>query len=257
MTPNASDAWILPNWPAPTTVHAMCTTRKGGVSQGPFAGLNLGAHVGDNLESVQQNRNWLGAQINASIQWLHQTHSTQIEQLESVSTEPLDADAAWTKQPYLACTVMTADCLPILICNQEGTQVAAIHAGWRGLLNGIIEASVAALMKGAHPLSHHEWLVWLGPAIGPNHFEVGQDVYDAFTQRDNGSTSAFRISSTKGKFLANLYELAKQRFQRIGIQHLYGGEYCTYSDPTHWYSYRRDHSTGRMASLIWLSPQNL
>lgn len=249
--------FIQPNWPAPTHVKALSTTRVGGVSQGIYAGLNLGTHVQDDAELVWQNRQQLvtAAKLPQTPFWLNQTHSTEVIDLIGQQFNPLaipDADASISKLAEQVCIVMTADCLPVLICDKAGTQVAAIHAGWRGLLDGIIEKTVDLFTAEACEL-----LIWLGPAISQAAFQVGSEVRTQFMQYDNAAEQAF-VADTNGKYLADLYLLAKQRLQHkdITLTQVYGGEYCTFQDSQQFYSYRRDGQTGRQASLIYLASQN-
>lgn len=246
--------WIEPDWPAPTRVRALSTTRDGGVSQGVFAGLNLGAHVGDEVARVEGNRARLqqAAQIPGSLNWLNQVHGTAVHQVSKQYDVVPDADAACAHEAGLACIVMTADCLPVLFCDRAGTVVAAAHAGWRGLLGneqgGVLEASIQAM--GCHPA---DILAWLGPAIGPRAFEVGGEVRDAFMAQQAEAEAAFVPSSNEGKWLADIYLLARLRLARAGVGSVYGGEFCTFGDGERFYSYRRDGQTGRMASLVWLA----
>ncbi|PJG59578.1 peptidoglycan editing factor PgeF [Aeromonas cavernicola] len=242
--------WIEPNWPAPAHVKALSTTRDGGVSIGPFAGLNLGSHVGDALSQVETNRTRLqqAAQIPSPLHWLNQVHGTVVHPLSNHDEQAPDADAACAHQARQACIVMTADCLPVLFCDRAGSVVAAAHAGWRGLKEGVLEASIAAM--GCEP---SEILAWLGPAIGPTAFEVGGEVREAFMVEQAEAAAAFVPSLNEGKWLADIYQLARLRLARAGVNAVYGGEYCTFSDREQFYSYRRDGQTGRMASLIWLT----
>lgn len=238
---------LTPDWPAPARVRAVSTTRQGGVSAPPYHALNLAQHVGDEPACVLANRRWLAATLQYTHEpaWLEQVHGTQVVAAETVSA-PVPADAAWTRQIGRPCVVMTADCLPVLLCNQAGTLVAAAHAGWRGLASGILAATVAQLHEAPTRL-----LAWLGPAIGPAAFEVGAEVRAAFLALDAGNIVCFQPSPA-GRWLADLYALARRQLQGLGVRALYGGEHCTYSEPERFFSYRRASSTGRMASLIWL-----
>lgn len=242
--------WIEPDWPAPANVRALSTTRDGGVSEGVFAGLNLGAHVGDDLARVEANRGHLQrvAAIPAPLNWLNQVHGTVVHPASCHYEQAPDADAACAHEVEQACIVMTADCLPVLFCDRAGTVVAAAHAGWRGLKDGVLEASIAAMA--CDPV---DILAWLGPAIGPTAFEVGGEVRDAFMAEQAKATAAFVPSPNEGKWLADIYQLARLRLTRAGVNAVYGGEHCTFSDGEQFYSYRRDGQTGRMASLIWLT----
>lgn len=243
--------WIEPDWPAPAPVRALSTTRDGGVSEGVFRGLNLGAHVGDEAARVERNRTLLqqAAGIPGRLNWLNQVHGTVVHPVSDAYGVAPEADAACAQQAGQACIVMTADCLPVLFCDKAGTRVAAAHAGWRGLQGGVLEASIAAM--GCEP---GELLAWLGPAIGPTAFEVGGEVRDAFMAEQAEATAAFVPSPNEGKWLADIYRLARLRLARAGVTAIYGGEYCTFSDSERFYSYRRDGQTGRMASIVWLAP---
>lgn len=241
-----------PEWPAPANVKAVITTRLGGVSEGPYGQANLALHVGDNAAHVNANRHQLKNQLNVGhIQWLEQIHSTDVV---AASEDGLTrtADACTTQQNNLACAILTADCLPILLCDQQGRQVAAVHAGWRGLAKGIVAQSVAQFDQSPGHL-----LAYLGPAIGPNHFEVGIDVLEAFFALAATETAAdaiaqaFTPASRPLKFYANLTQLARLALRQSGVDKIYGGNLCTYTDSEHYYSYRRDGVTGRMASVIW------
>ena len=241
------ESLIIPDWPAPAQVRAASTTRWGGVSQSPYESLNLAGHVGDDPANVAENRQRLAAALNRVHEpaWLEQVHGTTVVKAETVSA-PVIADAAWTRAPGRSCVVMTADCLPVLLCDRVGTVVAAAHAGWRGLAAGVIGATVARL--GMPPM---ELLAWLGPAIGPDAFEVGEEVRAAFLKLDAGNVVCFRPSPA-GRWLADLYELARRQLRSLGVSAIYGGEFCTFSEPERFFSYRREPRTGRMASLIWL-----
>jgi purine-nucleoside/S-methyl-5'-thioadenosine phosphorylase / adenosine deaminase len=242
--------FIEPDWPAPARVKALSTTRQGGVSPAPYDSFNLGDHVGDAPAAVTTNRAKLLAALSpdTTIQWLEQVHGTDVIRAAAGSHSP-QADASTCRQAGIACAVMTADCLPVLFCNRAGTVVAAAHAGWRGLLNGVLEATLDAM--GEPP---GELLAWLGPAIGPDAFEVGPEVHASFTELHPDAANCFRPSPTRGEhFLADIYALARQRLARLGLSSVYGGGYCTLSDQAHFFSYRRDGQTGRMASLIQLT----
>lgn len=238
--------FITPDWPAPKRVRAVTTTRAGGVSRPPYDSLNLGDHVGDDPAAVATNRRRLQQALGLPAQpgWLKQVHGNCPV---DAATHPAggEADAVYTRRAGLVCAVMTADCLPLLLCDRQGSVVAAVHAGWRGLLNGVIERSVGRM--GAP----QALLAWMGPAIGPQAFEVGDEVRRAFVAADAASAAAFRPSDS-GRWLADIYALARGRLARCGVTAVSGGEYCTYSQPERFYSYRRDGRTGRMASLIWL-----
>jgi hypothetical protein len=239
---------ILPDWPAPPRVRAASTTRLGGVSPGPYEALNLADHVGDDPAHVARNRALLRDRLALPAEplWLEQVHGRDC--VDAGTAAPgCAADAAVARAPGRVCAVMTADCLPVLLCNRGGEAVAAAHAGWRGLATGVIEQAVVAL--DADP---EEILAWLGPAIGPAAFEVGGEVRDTFVAEDPGAAADFRAHGP-GKWLADLFGLARRRLARMGVTRVYGGGLCTYSDRARFYSFRRDGATGRMASLIWLA----
>ncbi|MBP2837958.1 purine nucleoside phosphorylase YfiH [Dickeya parazeae] len=238
---------LIPDWPAPTRVRACSTTRLGGVSSAPYASLNLGNHVGDSPLHVQGNRQRLLATAGLPVMphWLEQVHGTQVINLDQVSPDSLTGDAAYTTRQDRVCAVMTADCLPVLFCSASGDEVAAAHAGWRGLQAGVLEETLRHFR--ARPA---DILAWMGPAIGPQQFEVGGEVREAFLQVDPVADCAF--VPRNGKFLADIYQLACLRLQAAGVTQVFGGEYCTVSDSGRFFSYRRDGMTGRMATLIWL-----
>ncbi|AYG09887.1 peptidoglycan editing factor PgeF [Pseudomonas fluorescens] len=236
--------WLIPDWPAPAGVKACVTTRAGGVSLAPFDSLNLGDHVEDSPEAVLENRRRLTAAFAIQPAWLRQVHGVVV--VEADPERIAEADGSWTGTPGIACTAMTADCLPALFCNKSGTRVAAAHAGWRGLAAGVLEAAADSL--DAAPA---DVLVWLGPAIGPKAFEVGPEVREAFMQQHPQTAQAFVPSHNPGKFLADIYQLARLRLAARGITAVYGGGLCTVTDPR-FFSYRRSPRTGRFASLIWL-----
>lgn len=242
--------FIKPSWPAPENIFALTTTRQHGYSLAPYASLNVGDHVGDNSLDVEKNRQKLLQHLPAEPIWLKQTHSNQVIVLDSKEVQPTPvADASVTSLPNTICAVQTADCLPILMCNRKGTFVSAIHAGWRSLAAGIIENTMAISQQAPNQL-----LAWLGPAIGPRAFEVSTDVLAPFVAFDPQASKAFSpIIDKQDKWLANLYLLATQRLNKLGITAIFGGQYCTFSDSNNFYSYRRDGITGRMASMIWLS----
>lgn len=249
-TDAASMHFITPDWPAPSKVRALITTRNGGVSGGVYASLNLGDHVNDDPVAVERNRMVVTTQINARPLWLRQVHGTRVvdaaECLTLSSDAVFEADASWTNQAGVACTVMTADCLPVLFCDRAGNVVAAAHAGWRGLLGGVLEATIDAMNVPAE-----EVLAWLGPAIGPQAFEVGEDVRSAFIDVSGEAAAAFGAGQ-QGKWLADIYQLARQRLSAKGLTQVFGGDLCTVSEADRFFSYRRDGETGRMASLIWI-----
>jgi purine-nucleoside/S-methyl-5'-thioadenosine phosphorylase / adenosine deaminase len=240
--------FLVPDWPAPPRVRAAVTSRVGGVSRGPYASLNLGDHVGDAPQAVAENRARLEAALGlpAAPLWLRQVHGCGVAR-HGRDAVGCAADAAVALGPGRVCAVLTADCLPVLLCDRAGTRVAAVHAGWRGLLEGVIESALDALDGPAAQL-----LAWLGPAIGPEAFEVGGEVREAFLARDGGSMEAFR-PSPGGRWLADIYALARRRLAQSGVGYVGGGGCCTVGDPARFFSYRRDGETGRMASLIWLA----
>lgn len=239
---------IIPDWPAPSWIKAYTTTRLGGVSQSPYVSLNIAMHVGDNLDDVTKNRQLLQKYLHLkkSILWLEQIHgNTAISADDPIDS--LAADAIYSRTEQTVCAVQTADCLPLLVCSSNSYCVAAIHAGWKGLSSGIIENTISAL-----GLPPREILVWLGPAIGPQAFTVGEEVFQSFIDKDQAAERAFQPIKNK-KWQANLYKLAEQRLLKLGITSIYGGNFCTYSDKLRFFSYRRDQITGRMLSLIWIN----
>ena len=246
--------WIIPDWPAPSQVKTLISGRQGGVSTGVYTSLNMGLHVGDVVSAVQENRMILQAQaatMNVSgeapaILWTEQVHGIQVVEALMPLIEPPVADAAFTDKTGLACVVMTADCLPVFFCDEKGSKVAVAHAGWRGLLDGILEETIGAMQIPASRL-----MAYLGPAIGPAAFEVGDEVRLAFVERDSKAADAFR-ATREGKWLADIYYLAKLRLLTQGVERIYGGDYCTVTEKERFFSYRRDGVTGRMASMIWL-----
>lgn len=238
---------IVPQWSVPANVRACSSTRNGGISRAPWSSLNLGAHVGDELEHVQTNRQRLLelGDLPAMPVWLEQVHGTDVLKLDGQNPQSVRADAAYSCQPGVVCAVMTADCLPVLFCSRDGTEVAAAHAGWRGLCGGILEATIEAFSAPPRDI-----IAWLGPAIGPQAFEVGPEVREAFLTHDSAADSAFRANGDK--FYADLWTLAKQRLQAAGVCQVWGGGQCTLTQTEQFFSFRRDGITGRMASLIWL-----
>lgn len=237
--------WIVPDWPAPAKVRALVTTRAGGVSRGPYATMNLATHVGDDAAAVAENRRRLRAHLPDEPLWLSQVHGNGVVRAEEAG-EGAEADAAFTRRAGCVCAVLTADCLPVLLCNDAGTVVCAAHAGWRGLAGGVLEAALRASNEPPARM-----LAWLGPAIGPRAFEVGPGVRDAFLDHSAEATTAF-APKANGKWLADLYRLATQRLNALGVSHVFGGERCTFREADSFYSYRRERNTGRMASLIWM-----
>lgn len=248
--PNAMIEFIRPDWPAPTRVRAAQTQRAGGASAAPYASLNLGDHVGDARAAVYANRVALSAALALprAPSWLQQVHGTVVVDAAAVTT-PIAADGSFATGSDAVCAVLTADCLPVLLCTRSGDAVAALHAGWRGLADGVVEAGVRALARPGRDL-----LAWLGPAIGPEKFEVGAEVRAQFCAHDPAAITAFKPVAA-GKWMADIYALARQRLVALGVTGVYGGGWCTQSDPHRFYSYRRDGATGRMATLIWLQPE--
>ena len=241
--------WITPDWPAPRNVKALFTTRNGGVSSGNYSSLNLGDHVADDPSAVAHNRTLLRSVLPGEPRWLKQVHGAAPIQVDDVDGV-VEGDAAFSQRAGTVCAVLVADCLPVLLCNRAGSVVGVIHAGWRGLAAGVIERTVISMGSQQTPL-----LAWLGPAIGSNHYEVGDDVYQPFIQHDQNAALAF-ARHAHGKWLADLYLLARQRLAQAGVTEVYGGSECTFSDPARFFSHRRDGNagnTGRMAGLIWLA----
>lgn len=247
--------FVQPDWPAPANVRAVFTTRSGGCSAPPWDCLNLGLHVGDDADRVQENRQLLVRTLGLSSEpvYLNQVHKTHVlcadELPESdANTSPPEADACWTEHTDRTIAIMTADCLPILFTSRCGSVVAGAHAGWRGLGNGIVQNTVSAL-----PIEPAELIAWLGPAIGPNHFEVGAEVKEFYISKSKSFNSCFeRVPGTSDKYLADLFGLAREILLDAGIESVYGGDFCTYSDSRRFFSHRRDSgNTGRMAALIW------
>jgi YfiH family protein len=238
--------FIVPDWPAPARVRAVSTLRSGGVSRPPYESLNLAMHVGDEPESVLENRRRLREQLGLEQEpaWLKQVHGIGVARA-AASVLPV-ADATIADAPGPACAILTADCMPVLFSRTDGRRVAAAHAGWRGLSAGVLEVTIDAL---ATP--PRELLAWLGPAIGPDHFEVGGEVRDAFLRLDPAAVAAFRANARR-RWQADLYRLARQHLNRAGIDAVYGGGWCTYAEAGRFFSYRRDGECGRMATLIWI-----
>ncbi|MCU1727633.1 peptidoglycan editing factor PgeF [Pseudomonas sp. 7P_10.2_Bac1] len=238
------NTFLIPDWPAPAGIRACVTTRAGGVSAAPFDSLNLGDHVGDDPHAVAHNRQRLTHAFDVQPAWLSQVHGVVVAHANP--DQVAEADASWTATPGIACTVMTADCLPALFCDRAGTRVAAAHAGWRGLAAGVLEAAAQSLN-----VEPQEILVWLGPAIGPKAFEVGGEVREVFVKDLPDAAGAFAPSINEGRYMADIYELARLRLARCGITAVYGGGFCTVTDPR-FFSYRRSSRTGRFASLVWI-----
>lgn len=247
---------IHADWPAPANVHAVVTTRAGGVSLLPWDSLNLGTHVGDDPAHVAENRQRLLAALRKtafceSAQWLNQVHGVAVVEAEKKAEARAlwvpDADAVGTGQKEIPCVVMTADCLPVFFCDRKGSRVAVAHAGWRGLCDGVLEATLQTFADPA------DVMAWMGPAIGPEKFEVGAEVREAFLQHDTAAEKAFIPSLNKGRWLADIYALAHRRLLLSGAGSVHGGGLCTVTDAARFFSYRRDGRTGRMAAVIWRS----
>jgi len=246
---DAALACLRPAWPIPDAVRADFTLRTGGVSADPFDTLNVGAHVGDRPERVGENR----ARVRAALtlrqepRWLEQVHGRDVVEIRAAGADPPPrADAAIARERGAVAVIQVADCLPVLFAAADGSGVAAAHAGWRGLAAGVLEATVERLATDPGGL-----LAWLGPAIGPKHFEVGAEVREAFLTHDRAAAAAFRANE-RGRWQCDLLALARQRLQQAGVRQVFGGEWCTYADRARFFSYRRDGQCGRMAALIWL-----
>jgi polyphenol oxidase len=240
-------SFIEPDWPAPSNVRAVATTRTGGASVAAFAGLNLGAHVGDDAGSVAENRRRVRAVLALPREpvWLNQVHGTTV--VEAVAHEaPPTADASFSRTAGQVCVVLTADCLPVLFCDRDGTRVAAAHAGWRGLAGGVLNSAVRALETPPQRL-----LAWLGPAIEQEAFEVGAEVREQFLSMAADNAQAFAINA-RGRWQADLYQLARRQLEQLGVGHVYGGSFRCYADRDRFFSYRRDGVTGRMATMVWM-----
>lgn len=239
--------FLRPDWPAPGRVRAATTTRAAGASLGPYASLNLGDHVGDAPDAVAENRRRVRAGLNLPNEpvWLNQVHGIEVVDAAKVQARTT-ADGAYTGDRGVVCAVLSADCLPIFVCNRAGTEIALLHGGWRGLAGGIIEEGLRRFHAAAAEL-----LVWLGPAIGPRAYEVGEELREIFVAHDAGATEVFRAAAP-GKWHMDLYAAARQRLAAAGVRAIYGGEYCTSTQSDIFFSHRRDRVAGRMASLIWL-----
>ena len=240
--------FFIPDWPVPSHIKSIQTLRSGGKSEGKYNSFNLATHVNDEINTVDLNRDLLNQYLPGAPYWLNQTHSVDVLKLPS---QTLNGDASYTIDKNTVCVVQTADCLPLLVTNIDGTIVAAIHAGWRGLLNGVIENTIEKMN-----ISPNELLVWLGPAISQKHFEVGFDVKNSYCEKHTEAEKAFHLISEQ-KWLADIYALAKIRLNLCGVKQIYGGsvsdDYCTFANEVNYFSYRRDGITGRMASLIWIA----
>jgi polyphenol oxidase len=262
MSAASATQWLIPDWPdLPANVGVLCTTRRGGVSPAPYddgqgkGGLNLGTHVGDAPKCVERNRDILRAELPAEPAWLTQVHGTRVLDAGAIDAEaePPIADASFARERGTVCAILTADCLPVLLCDAEGRTVGAAHAGWRGLADGVLQQTVEAMRAAGAG----ELMGWLGAAIGPNRFEVGHEVLEAFLRRPGVDEAAVRSAFTPfhlkpGKYFADLYALARLALAEAGVRRVWGGDFCTVSNSGRFYSYRRDGVTGRQASLIWL-----
>lgn len=238
---------ITPDWPAPSLVRACTTIRVGGVSRAPYDSLNLAAHVGDDTAHVDVNRRRVAAALGlpAAPVWLSQVHGNRV--VDAASTAPgLDADGAFTTRPGVVCAVLTADCLPVVLCHRGGAGVAVVHVGWRGMVSGVIDEALRVMGCPGDDL-----MAWLGPAIGPRVYEVGEDVMAMLSEAVDDASGAL-VSASPGKWYADLYTLARRRLAGLGVKRVYGGSWCTYTESGRFYSYRRDGVTGRMATLVWL-----
>ena len=253
MTHHLDPDWIVPDWPAPPGVRALCTTRAGGVSTGPYASLNLGEHVGDVPASVAANRERLAQAIGARPVFLRQVHGTDVAVLDEATADDTEADAACTAHAGLACTVMVADCLPVLLTDAQGRRVAGAHAGWRGLAFGVLAR--AGQRFGGNLGRDDQLMAWLGPCIGPKAFEVGGEVKAQFEAADGQAARCFTPAGAPGKWLADLPALARLRLQALGVRQIYGNDgsagWCTVSSPSKFFSYRRERVSGRLAALVW------
>ena len=238
--------WIAADWPAPDAVIAGTTLRFGGVSTGAFESLNLGAHVSDDKAAVDENRHRFAAfcELPSEPRWLRQVHGTTVV-VDPAAADCAEADAAITRKPDVVCAVLTADCLPVIFSSADGAELAAAHAGWRGLASGVLEATIGEMSTAPADL-----LAWLGPAISQSAFEVGDEVREEFLARDPAAEEHF-VSNEHGRWQADLYGLARLRLNGLGIGHISGGQYCTFSQPDRFFSYRRDGACGRMASFVF------
>lgn len=249
---------IDPAWLVPPQIKAFCTTRVGGISKHPFDGLNLGLNAGDDPADVLQNRSLLRSILPADPCWLKQIHGLSVSTpvtRNAFLEGPFEADASVTNIPNEVLAILTADCMPVLFASKSGDVIGAAHAGWRGLSSGVLENTILEMCALSKDLIPQDITAWMGPAIGPTAFEVGDDVLQAFSGQSQAILSqAFRpINGSPGKYWANLYLLAQDRLRTLGVEHIYGGEFCTVGDPANFYSYRRDQKTGRFASLIWIT----
>jgi YfiH family protein len=252
--PHLPALYLTPDWPAPPGVQSLTTVRRGGASLAPFKSLNFGPAVGDTSAALAENRRRLAeaAGLPAEPQWLRQVHGTVVADLDA-EARPDEADAAVTRRAGVVCALLTADCLPVLFARRDGSAVGAAHAGWRGLAAGVLERTVRALLRPGETAD--ELLAWMGPAISPAHFEVGEDVRAAFLATpdvDKGAAEGAFVRNDRGRWQCDLYQLARLRLERLGMSQIFGGEHCTFAETARFFSHRRDAGgTGRMATLIW------
>lgn len=243
------NSYLIPHWPTTNKIRAFCTTRHGGYSKFPYDSFNLSLNTRDNESDVLSNRKKLRQELYLKQEpfWLRQQHTNVVICVDNYySTVPPIADASFSRRTNIVCAVLTADCIPILVCNRQETLIGAIHAGWKGILGGVIEQSIQSIAEDPENL-----LIWLGPAIGPTAFQVGKELVENFCNKIPQYSQAF--SKWKDKYLANIYQLAIIQLKQLGVQYIYGGNYCTFSQQNTFYSYRRDGiNSGRMASLIWI-----
>ena len=245
----ASDKYLVPNWEAPGNIKAVVTTRLDGVSQGNYSSFNLGFRTGDSKENVSANREQLVNDWGWTYppQWLHQVHGIEVVHADGGHLE-YEADASWTRTAGLPCVVLTADCLPVIFCDQKGSTVATAHAGWKGLASGVLEATIRSM--GVPP---GELMAWFGPAISQQYFEVGPEVKEAFVSHLPNAEQAF-VPGREDRWMGDLYLLARQRLSAAGVDRIFGGGFCTYADSDRWFSYRRDGGqSGRMATVVWIN----
>jgi YfiH family protein len=241
------EGWLVPDWPAPRGVRAFVTTRFGGVSTGEYGSMNLGKSGGDDPRLVEANRAIVRAQLPAAPRWMAQVHGTAVADLDTVGEVDLPrADAAVTGTPGRVAVVLTADCMPLFFCDEAGRRVGVAHAGWRGMSAGVIENTVRAMAPDPGKV-----MAWMGPAIGPDAFEVGPEVREAFLAVDPAGEGAF-VSHRPGKYMADLYALARLRLARAGVERVFGGGFCTWRDSARFFSYRRKQESGRMGAFIWV-----
>ena len=251
---------IEPSWVAPQQLKAFCTSRHGGVSKSPFNALNLGLNAGDDSVDVLHNRSIVRSHLPAEPLWLKQIHGVTVStpaSRKASAGKPFEADAAVTDTPNEVLAILTADCMPVFFASKSGNVIGAAHAGWRGLSAGVLENTLQEMLALSPGINPKDIVVWMGPAIGPTAFEVGEDVLQAFaTQGQTILSKAFTpIDGNSGKYLANLYLLARERLRSMGIEQIDGGDFCTFNDSERFFSYRRDKETGRFASFIWISAE--